>query len=262
MTVEFCRVTRPFTRLGLTQLQARAILHREGFNEVLLKRADGIWPILRRQLTDTVIMVLLVAAAFTALVGDLSDTTVILAVVLLNTALGAGQELRSGRALSALADLTAPHATVIRDGAARDVPAREVVRGDLLRLAAGDIVAADGLLQSSQSLMLNESTLTGESGAVPKQDGDELFAGTLVTRGRGDVVVSAVGRATEIGGIAGSLDTTGMTLTPVQQQLAVLGRRLAVAASVAAVLVAALNLATGRSVETSLVLVAPPTPNP
>ena len=241
-------------RPGLTQQNAEEVLGRDGFNEVLAQRPDGIIAIVRRQLTDTVILVLLVAAVLTAVVGDVPDTAVIAAVVFLNTALGTVQERRSGRALAALADLTAPHATVLRDGVFRDVRARLVVRGDLLQLAAGDIAAADGVVHSSQSMTLDESMLTGESAPVSKRRGNQVYAGTVMTRGRGEMVVTGVGHGTAVGDIAGSLAGQQSSLTPLQRQLSVLGRRLAIAASVAAAVVAALNLLAGRSVENSLVL--------
>ncbi|MDQ2749688.1 MAG: cation-transporting P-type ATPase [Actinomycetota bacterium] len=206
------------------------------------------------QLADTMIVVLLVAAGLTAAVGDLPDMAVILAVVVINTALGAGQEVRSGRALTALADLTAPHATVVRDGTPRDVDAREVVCGDVLRLAAGDVVAADARLDYAESMQVDESMLTGESIPTVKLIGERVFAGTVVTRGRGDAVVDATAHDTAIGGIAKSLRDAERVLTPLQRQLATLGRRLAIAVAVAAAAVATISLASGRSVEISLVL--------
>jgi hypothetical protein len=106
-----------YRRRGASQAQATARLERDGFNEVLAGRADGIVTIVYRQLSDTVILVLLAAAVLTALVGDVPDIIVMLAVVVLNAALGATQEVRSGRALAALADLTAPQGIVVRDGA-------------------------------------------------------------------------------------------------------------------------------------------------
>ena len=142
---------------GLTTAAAGRALAADGPNEVPTARVDGVLTVVRRQLTDTMILVLLGAAALTAAVGDWPDTSVILAVVVLNTALGATQEWRSGRALTALATLTAPRAGVLRDGAARDVPAREVVVGDVLLLAAGDVVAADGTVLDAAALRLDRS---------------------------------------------------------------------------------------------------------
>ena len=239
---------------GLTSRQAAERFAADGRNDVPLGRVIG-WPsALASQLTDTVILVLLAAAALTAAVGDLPDMTVIAAVIVINTLLGASQEVRSGRALAALADLTAPRATVVRDGLPRDIDAREVVRGDVIQLAAGDVIAADATVCDVESLLVDESMLTGESIPTRKRVSEPVFAGTVVTRGRAHAVVTAVGRQTAIGGIARGLRDSDRVLTPLQRQLATLGRRLAVGVSVAAVLVAVLNLAAGRGVETSVVL--------
>jgi len=239
---------------GLSAAEAAARLAAEGPNELRVDRAPG-WPAaLLGQLRDTMILVLLVAAALTAAVGDLPDMVVILAVVVVNSALGALQEVRSGQALASLAELTAPRATVIRDGRRLDVPAREVVRGDLLGLVAGDIVAADATVSTARSLLLDESVLTGESVPAGRLPGERLHAGTVVTRGRAEAVVDAVGQATAVGGIARSLRDTRTVLSPLQRQLGALGRWLAVAVTVAAVAVAVLQLALGHSLENSVVI--------
>jgi Ca2+-transporting ATPase len=239
---------------GLTAAQAAVRLAADGCNELPTVHPPGLLEVAFRQLTDTVIVVLLVAAVLTALTGDLTDTVVILAVIVLNGALGTAQELRSSRAMAALAELTAPRATVVRDGADQDIDARDVVVGDLVRLAAGDIVPADGVLRGCQAMQVDEAMLTGESLPVAKVTGDALHAGTVLTRGRGAATVTAVAAATAAGGIASSLRATADTATPVQRQLAVLGRRLALVVALAAAVVGAISLASGHSVEISLVL--------
>lgn len=245
----------PSTALGgLSAAEARRRLLAGGRNELqphpTLSLLRSIW----HQLRDTVILVLLAAAALTAAVGDVTDTAVILAVVVLNSTLGVVQELRSARAVTALARITAPRATVIRDGNAQEIDAAEVVTGDLVRLAAGDIVPADGVLQTASALQLDEAALTGESVPVSRCADERVYAGTVVTRGRADALVTATGTATEVGGIARSVSRTAAVATPVQRQLTALGRRLAAAVAVVAVVVAVLNVAGGRSLETSAVL--------
>ena len=162
----------------------------------------------REQVSDTVVVVLLVAAVLTAAVGDLADMAVILAVIVLNTTLGTLQQIRSDRALAALSAMTAPRATVLRDGLARDVGAGEVVVGDLLELAAGDIVPADAQLTRCESFTADEAMLTGESVPVGKDAGDPVLAGSVVTRGHGYAVVRATAHATVMGGIARGLSAT------------------------------------------------------
>jgi P-type Ca2+ transporter type 2C len=239
---------------GLSSAEAQRRRSIDGANDLPTARPVGWWRSVRTQLSDALVLVLLGAAVLTIAVGDVADTAVILLVVVLNTSLGAAQEVRSARALAALAELTAPHATVIRDGTVQDIPSREVVRGDRVLLAAGDIVAADLELDDAVALEVDESALTGESIPVAHRPGDYVHAGCVVTRGRGGGTVQAIGSATDIGSIARSLAAHRDSSTPLQRQLDVLGRRLALAVSVVAVLVAVMNLAGGRGWEVSLVL--------
>ena len=244
----------PVAGNGLSSAEAARRLATNGRNEITRHPRDSLARLVARQLTDVVVLVLLAAASLTAAVGDATDTAVILAVIVLNTALGLSQEVRSNRALAALADLTAPRAVVLRDGRAQEIDAAEVVVDDVLELKAGDIIPADGTVRSSETLLVDESTVTGESLPVNKQPGDRVNAGTVVAVGRGIALVTATADATAVGRIARSLDGGGSIATPVQRQLAVLGRRLAIAAAIAAAVVAALNLATGHSAEMSAVL--------
>lgn len=225
-----------------------------GPNEVPTARPAPWWHSVLAQLRDAVILVLLAAGTLTALTGDWADTAVIAAVIVVNTAIGAGQEVRAGRAIAALAELTAPRASVVRDGELCTVDARQVVRGDLVRLVAGDIVAADAQVSDAVALQVDESMLTGESMPVDKSAGDSVFGGTVVTRGHAHATVTAIGAASALGRLARSVQAARVPRTPLQQQLAVLGRWLAIGASAAAMVVALLNLAGGRSLETSLVL--------
>jgi Ca2+-transporting ATPase len=141
------------------------------------------------------------------------------------------QERRTDKALDALRDLSSPRALVLRGGTAVRVAGREVVRGDVLLLAEGDRVAADGVLLQAHELATDESMLTGESEAVPKQAGaDRVFAGTLVVSGQGLVQVDAIGRQTELGRIGASLQTITLEASPLRDEVARLTRRLVVVA--------------------------------
>ena len=239
---------------GLTSSAAAEQLRRDGPNTLRLARPIRLHRIVLRQLRETVILVLLVAAVLTAAVGDVTDMTVIIAVVVLNTALGASQELRSGRALEALADLTAPRATVVRDGNATDLPAAEVVRGDLLVLGAGDIVAADARVVTAHALQLDESAMTGESVPVARGPGEEVCAGSVATRGNATATVLRTGRHTALGRIGQAVGAGTVEATPLQRQLARLGRQLALLVSVAALVVGVLNLVYGHDLEVSVVV--------
>jgi Ca2+-transporting ATPase len=239
---------------GLSEAEASQRLTADGRNQLNAATERRVLATVWNQVTDTVILVLLIAAVLTAAVGDLADMAVILAVIVLNTALGTAQQIRSDRALAALSAMTAPRTTVVRDGRTRDIEASEVVVGDLVELTAGDIVPADAVIKQCESLTVDESMLTGESVPVGKAIGDSILAGSVVTRGRARALVNATAHATVMGGIARSLSGRPGAGTPLQAQLSELGRRLAIGASVAAVAVIGLNLWIGRGWETSLVL--------
>jgi P-type Ca2+ transporter type 2C len=242
------------TAAGLTAAEAEGLLRTHGANQLVLHRPAGLASTVVRQLSDAVVLVLLAAAGITGAIRDWPDTAVIVLVILLNTALGAAQELRSARAIAALAELTAPRAAVIRDGILRDLPASQLVPGDLIELRAGDIVPADAGMLGALQLSLDEAMLTGESVPRVALPGEQIFAGTVAVRGHGRAMVTATGRHTALGGIAGSLSGQPPVRTPLQRQLAGLGRRLAVGAAGAAVAVASLNLLVGHGWETSLLL--------
>ncbi|MFF0473997.1 cation-translocating P-type ATPase [Streptomyces sp. NPDC004284] len=229
---------------GLTQEEAARRLAGTGPNEVTASRPVRLRKRVLAQLTDPLIMVLLGAAALTLAIGDHPDAVVIGLVVLVNTTVGVVQEIRADDAVAALSALTAPHARVRRDGAVRDLPAAEVVPGDVLLVGEGDIVAADAELAEASALLVDESMLTGESVPVDKDPGTGLSAGTVVVRGRGVAVVTATGASSALGRIAALLDGHREP-TPLQRRLAALGRVLAAVTLALCVLVFALGLVRG-----------------
>ncbi|HET6210564.1 MAG TPA: cation-transporting P-type ATPase [Jatrophihabitans sp.] len=241
------------TAAGLTSAEAAARLQGQGRNELELRYSRGLAASILDQLTDAVILVLLAAAGLSLLLGDYPDLSIILAVIVLNTAIGAAQQLRSDHALQALAAVTAPTVTVIRDARPVTIPVAELVEGDLLSLAAGDIVGADARLGAAVSLAVDESMITGESLPVGKAGGAEVLSGSVVVRGHGTALVERTGRRSAVGTIAGGL-ATAPTRTPLQRQLDVVGRRLAAAVAVAALVVALLTLARGQGWETSALI--------
>ncbi|HEX2904830.1 MAG TPA: cation-transporting P-type ATPase [Jatrophihabitans sp.] len=240
--------------VGLTASEVERSRREHGSNDIARHRAPGVSRLVLAQLREPVILLLLVAAAITIAVSDWSDASIILAVIVVNTVLGTSQEWRSNRAISALSQLTAPRATVCRDGRFDTVPARDVVVGDLLQLQAGDIVAADGRLSAGHSLAADESILTGESVPRTVLAGELVLGGTVIVRGHAEAEVVAVGGRTELGRLAATLDTAPATHTPMQRRLARLGQQLAAGAALAAVLVVLLNLVAGQSWQSSVVL--------
>ncbi|WP_284574410.1 cation-translocating P-type ATPase [Streptomyces sp. 2P-4] len=229
---------------GLTQTEAERRLVRYGRNEVSPPRPTPLYRRVLAQLRDPLIMVLLGAALLTILIGDYPDAVVIGLVIVVNTTVGVTQEVRADRAVAALSALSAPHARVLRDGAAHEVPAALVVPGDTLLLGEGDIVAADADLTEASALLMDESMLTGESEPVDKAPDGTVSAGTVVVRGRGTATATATGAASALGRIASLLDG-GHEPTPLQKRLASLGRVLAAATIALCVLFFALGLLRG-----------------
>jgi len=237
---------------GVSSAEASARLKRDGPNLLPQKPPTPVWRRVASQLRDPLIIVLLIAAVLTIVTGDWTDTTVITLVIVVNTAVGVGQEIRADRAITALAQLATPEARVVRDGHQQQISASDVVVGDLLVLAEGDIVPADADVVESAALLVDESALTGESVPVDKSGGSPVSSGTVVVRGRGRAVVTATGAASASGRIA-SLMVKGSGLTPLQRRLVGVGRLLAGVAVLLSTLVLALGLVRGQPVELMVV---------
>ncbi|NEW37667.1 cation-translocating P-type ATPase [Nocardia cyriacigeorgica] len=240
------------TGMGLSSAEAAARLARDGPNMVPQPPPTRLWQRVTRQLRDPLIMVLLGATVLTAVTGDWTDMSVILLVIVANTVVGVGQEVRADRAITALSALTAPSARVIRETSQREIPAAEVVVGDLLVLTEGDIVPADADVVEAAAMMVDESALTGESVPVDKTAASLVSAGTIVVRGRGRAVVTSVGAQSATGRIAHLMDR-GSGPTPLQKRLLDVGRLLAGVTIMLCVIVLVLGLARGESVELMVV---------
>ena len=228
---------------GLADGEAGRRLGEHGANELAEGRRRSPWLMLLGQLTDFMIVVLLAAAVIAGLVGEPQDSIVIVVIVVLNAIIGFVQEWRAEKTMAALRRLGAPHARVVRGGEVADIPARDLVPGDVVLLEAGNVVPADLRLASVARLKIQEAALTGESVPVDKQVaplqsaaaalGDRTnmaYKGTIVTYGRGRGIVAATGMATELGRIAALLQSATEGQTPLQRRLADFGRRLALAA--------------------------------
>lgn len=228
---------------GLSAQEAQRRLAEFGPN--LLQAAKGPSPLAMflRQFRDVMILILLAAAVISGVVGDLKDTVVIVAIVLLYATLGFAQEYRAERTIQALRSLAPPMTPAMRDGKRVQIAAADLVPGDIVLLEAGQIVPADLRLVQLEALRVDESTLTGESVPVEKmtepppeetvpilERKDLVFKGTVVTYGRGVAVAVATGMRTELGKIAALLQGAGETKTPLQRRLEEFGRRLALVA--------------------------------
>jgi P-type Ca2+ transporter type 2C len=249
-------------RRGLSAEEVRVRLERYGPNELEERSGRGPWEILWEQFTSAMIIILIVAAVASALLGDYEDSIAIAVIVVLNAALGFGQEYRAERAMDALKRLSAPTVKVRREGHVREASARELVPGDVILLEAGNLVPADGRLLEGTNLRVQESALTGESEPVEKdpvaleeedpplgERANMVYSSTVVTKGRGLYVVTETGMATELGKIAAMIQTAGREQTPLQRRLDQVGKVLALAALVIVGVVFALGLLRGEDLE-------------
>ncbi|MEU1240780.1 cation-transporting P-type ATPase [Micromonospora parva] len=234
--------------VGLDAAEAAARLRATGPNTVAAPPRQPVTARVLHQLTDPLVALLLAAAAVTAALGDYPDTAVIFLVVLVNTVIGVVQEVRADRAIAALDQLAAPTARVVRDGREMVVPAADIVRGDLVRVEAGDVVPADLSLIEASRLHLDESALTGESVTVGRVAGEEALAGTVVTIGRATGTVLRTGAASALGRISALVAGTRPTGTPLQRRLSALGRVLGLVAVAVSGLVFAIGVVGGRPV--------------
>ena len=225
---------------GLTASAAEEKLLQTGPNELEEGKKKSIAAMLLSQFKDVMILILLAAAIIAGLVGDLTDTIVILIIVLLNAFLGFFQEYRAEKAMQALKQMAVTQARVMRDGIITWLSASDLVPGDVVLLEAGNAVPADLRIIESKNLKIEEAALTGESNAIDKiidaLETDDLpigdrknlaFKGTFVTYGRGTGVVITTGMQTELGRIAKMLQEDE-TLTPLQQRMASFGKKLSI----------------------------------
>ncbi|MEU4689948.1 cation-transporting P-type ATPase [Actinoplanes sp. NPDC023714] len=231
---------------GLTSAEAAVRLAGDGPNVVAAPPRRGVAGRVTRQLADPMIVLLLAGAVVTAALGDLPDTVIILLVVSVNTVIGVVQEVRADRAIAALNQMAAPVARVLRDGRDQLVPAAELVRGDYVRLEAGDVVPADLRLAETQQAAFDESSLTGESVAVHRSVAETAGAGTVLVAGRAAGTVLRTGTASALGRISELVARTRPGPTPLQRRIAALGRILGVSAVLVSALVFALGLLAGQ----------------
>jgi potassium/sodium efflux P-type ATPase len=255
---------------GLTSAEAASRLERFGPNELEAEAQVPAWKKFLAQFQDPLIYLLFAAIAISVVAwivegahGVPYEAIVILAIVLLNAVLGYVQESRAEQAVATLQKMAAASASVIRDGQEQRIPAATIAPGDLIVLAEGDAVSADARLVHASSLTVAEAPLTGESEAVlkdinpltePAGIGDRLnmvFSGTAVTRGRGKAIVTGTGMKTEMGHIARLLETTEVERTPLEREIAGIGKALGIAVIVIAIVVIGAILLTSDIESTS-----------
>ena len=246
---------------GLTDAEAAERLQKYGKNDLRQKKPKSIWKMLWEQISDVMVLILIVAAAFSMVMREWAEAVIILVVVALNAVIGIIQEKKAANALEALKNMSAPTARVLREGEESVVPASELVPGDIIYLEDGAIVPADIRIISDNNIKIQEAALTGES--VPSEkDGPSILAedaplgdrvnmaytSSVVMYGNAQGIVVGTGMNTEVGKIAGMLDETDEMETPLKKKLNSVGKILSLVGLIVCVLVFAIGLLRGREV--------------
>lgn len=247
---------------GLSGTEASERLKKYGHNELQERAGKGPLRMLWEQFTQTMVLILIVAAIISALLGKDIETIAILAIVVLFGVLGFVQEYRAEKAMAALKRMVVPTVKARRNGKVQELSARELVPGDVVLLEAGNVVPADMRVLESANLRVQEAALTGESEAVEKETdrfesedlplGDRknmVYLGTNVAYGRGMAVVTGTGMQTELGKIADLLQEVEAKQTPLQKKLDQLGKLLAILGFVAAALMLGIGVLIGEPLE-------------
>lgn len=249
---------------GLSVAEAEERLKQHGANVLAESKKKSVFRVFIEQFADLLVLILIAAAIISMFSGNIESTIVIFAVIIMNAILGTAQHVKAEKSLDSLKSLSSPSAKVIRGGQKLEIDSRSVVPGDIVLLEAGDLVVADGRIIHNYSLQVNESSLTGESTNVDKQDevisgevplGDRsnmVFSGSLVTYGRAMVLVTATGMDTEIGKIAALMNAAKEKKTPLQQSLDKFSGRLAIIIMVISAVVFGLSIWQGKTVIDSL----------
>jgi Ca2+-transporting ATPase len=245
---------------GLSNSYVKEKLEKDGYNELVDTKKKSTIILFLEQFKDFLVIILLVAAFISAVLGDLEGAIVIFVVVLMNAFLGLVQHKKAEKSLDSLKQLSSPNAKVIRDGRTEIILSKEVVVGDIVLLEAGDYISADGRIIENASLKINESALTGESVSVEKEDiiierevplGDRLnmvYSGSFVTYGRGSFLVTNTGMNTEVGKIAVLLKETKEHKTPLQVNLDKFGKNLSIVIIIICAVLFAVSVLQGTSV--------------
>lgn len=243
---------------GLNSTLVKEKQSKYGFNELQEGERVSTWKLFLENFKDPLVIILLIAAGIQIFLGEVVESIIIFAVVILNAVLGVVQTKKAEDSLQSLKKLSAPNAKVIRNSKTESIPARELVPGDIVLLEAGDYVPADGRIVDSQSLKIVEGMLTGESEPVLKYTdeisedvglGDQrnmAFSGSMVVYGRGTVVVTGTGMNTEMGKIAGLLENAENKQTPLQNKLEDFGKKLGVGIIILALIIFAIQVFRGN----------------
>jgi Ca2+-transporting ATPase len=248
------------SRAGLSSNEIKERLAKFGFNELAKKKGVSPWMLFLEQFKSILIIILLIAVVLSAVIGEPIDAIIIGVIILFACGLGFIQEYKAERAMEALKRMAAPTASVLRDGNEEEVPARELVPGDVIVIRTGDRIPADARLIEAVNLKTNEAPLTGESVPIEKitasiqgdvNIGDKrntVFMGTAAVYGRGTAIITATGMTTEFGKIAGMLQEVKTERTPLQINLDRMGKRIAIVGLSLCFILAVLGVLRGHEI--------------
>ena len=249
---------------GIDNLTASQRLVEYGKNQIVDKKKKTVLQMLFNQLSDFMILILMAAAVISGILGDVTDTAIIIAIIILNAVVGIIQEYRAEKAMEALKQMVATNARVFREGKPIDIPASDLVPGDVVMLEAGNIIPADIRFFETYQIKVDESALTGESHNIEKNLhtlpegiyslGDRVnmgFKGTFITNGRALAYVVATGMNTEFGRIAKMIQTDGIA-TPLQKRLVAFGKRLSIGILIICVVIFLIGWLRGEAILTMM----------
>ena len=252
---------------GLTSDEALEKLNKDGFNELNQKKKKTIFKMILEQITDSMIIILLIAALVSFILNEKTEAIVILIIVFINSLISIIQEKKAESAIEALKNISAPNVKVIRDGVKKIIPAKELVVDDIVLIEDGDIVPADLRLLETSRLQIAEASLTGESVPVYKDEnkvlskdtllGDRVnmaYSSTIVTYGSGKGIVVATGMNTEVGKIANMLENTDELDTPLKQKLNKIGKILSIVGIVISIIIFIVGLLYGKDLVSVLMI--------
>ncbi|MDD2675569.1 MAG: cation-translocating P-type ATPase [Flavobacterium sp.] len=253
------------TPRGLDEVTSKELLRENGKNEIEDTKKKSIVKMMLSQLSDFMILILIAAAIISGIIGDLTDTIIILAIIIINAVVGFIQEYRAEKAMQALKKMVANHARIMREGKMITIPASDLVPGDVVVLEAGNVIPADIRFFETHQIKVDESALTGESNNVEKNTeelpegnyalGDQTnmgYKGTSITNGRALGYVVATGMHTELGHIAKMIQTDETT-TPLQKRLAAFGKRLSIVILIICTVIFFIGWLRGESAMTMLI---------
>ncbi|MBG6185752.1 cation-translocating P-type ATPase [Flavobacterium sp. CAN_S2] len=250
---------------GIDEITVSERMCEHGKNEIEDTKKKSILQMILSQLSDFMILILIAAAIISGIIGDVTDTIIILAIIIINAIVGFIQEYRAEKAMEALKNMVANHARIMREGKMIDIPASDLVPGDVVVLEAGNVIPADIRFFETHQIKVDESALTGESNNVEKNTeelpegnyalGDQTnmgYKGTSITNGRALGYVVATGMHTELGHIAKMIQTDETT-TPLQKRLAAFGKRLSAVILIICTVIFFIGWLRGESVMTMLI---------